>query len=517
MFFDTKGNELKYGVIFSYISIGIGNIIQILYTPIMLRMLGQSEFGLNNLAGSVVSNLGLLSFGLGSAYMRYYSRYKIKDDNESIAKLNGIYLIVYGVIGVITAIAGGILINKGDMIFGNGLSYNELGKIKILMILMIFNIIISLPASLFTSYLTAHEKFAFQRCMDIFKKVLNPFLTIPLLFMGYKSIALTLVNVILTLITFIINAVYCYKLLEFKFSFKNLDFRLLKEMGYFSFFIFLNMIAEQINLSVDNFILGRYVGTTAIAIYSIGMQLNGYFITFANTISSVFITKVNMIVAKNENKDDEINGLFIKVGRIQFIILSYIFLLFLFCGRYFISIWAGEGYNESYYIALMLMIAIFIDLIQNIGIKILEAENKHKMRSIIFVLISCINLLISIPLAKNYGAIGAAVGTAAAFLLGNGLFMNLYYYKAINIDIYVFWKNIFKFIPGLIIMSVIGMFLNNVIDINTSTEFIIFILIFSVLYLIINWNFCMNSYEKNLIKVMLNKFKFKLKVVNDLN
>ena len=61
------------------------------------------------------------------------------------------------------------------------------------------------------------------------------------------------------------------------------------------------------------------------------------------------------------------------------------------------------------------------------------------------------------------------------------------------------------------------MFLNNVIDINTSTEFIIFILIFSVLYLIINWNFCINSYEKNLIKVMLNKFKFKLKVVNDLN
>ena len=184
MFFDTKGNELKYGVIFSYISIGIGNIIQILYTPIMLRMLGQSEFGLNNLAGSVVSNLGLLSFGLGSAYMRYYSRYKIKDDNESIAKLNGMYLIVYVVIGVITAIAGGILVNKGDMIFGNGLSYNELGKIKILMILMIFNIIISLPASLFRSYLTAHEKFAFQRCMDIFKKVLNTFLTIKLLFMG---------------------------------------------------------------------------------------------------------------------------------------------------------------------------------------------------------------------------------------------------------------------------------------------------------------------------------------------
>lgn len=81
----TKNNQLKVGAILSYISMGLGYVISIIYTPIMLRLLGQSEYGLYNLVNSVVSYLGLLNFGFGSAYVRYYSRYKVKDDEENIA------------------------------------------------------------------------------------------------------------------------------------------------------------------------------------------------------------------------------------------------------------------------------------------------------------------------------------------------------------------------------------------------------------------------------------------------
>jgi len=90
-----KVNQLKGGEILSYISMGLGYIISIIYNPIMLRLLGQSEYGLYNLVISVVSYLGLLNFGFSSAYVRYYSRYKVKDDKENIAKLNGMFLIVF--------------------------------------------------------------------------------------------------------------------------------------------------------------------------------------------------------------------------------------------------------------------------------------------------------------------------------------------------------------------------------------------------------------------------------------
>lgn len=46
-------NQLKAGAFLSYISIGLNNIVGLLYTPYMLRMLGQNEYGLYSLVASV--------------------------------------------------------------------------------------------------------------------------------------------------------------------------------------------------------------------------------------------------------------------------------------------------------------------------------------------------------------------------------------------------------------------------------------------------------------------------------
>ena len=57
-------NQLKAGAFLSYISIVLHNIIGLLYTPFMLRMLGQSEYGLYSLVESVVAYLTILDLAL---------------------------------------------------------------------------------------------------------------------------------------------------------------------------------------------------------------------------------------------------------------------------------------------------------------------------------------------------------------------------------------------------------------------------------------------------------------------
>lgn len=66
-----KVNQLRIGIILNYVNLGLGNLIPIFYTPIMLSLLGQSEYGLYKLASSFTSYLTLISFGLGSAITRY--------------------------------------------------------------------------------------------------------------------------------------------------------------------------------------------------------------------------------------------------------------------------------------------------------------------------------------------------------------------------------------------------------------------------------------------------------------
>ena len=53
-------NELKAGATLNYIILGLNALLGLVYTPFMLRMLGQSEYGIYSLAASVIAYLSIL-------------------------------------------------------------------------------------------------------------------------------------------------------------------------------------------------------------------------------------------------------------------------------------------------------------------------------------------------------------------------------------------------------------------------------------------------------------------------
>lgn len=500
-----KKNQLKIGIVLSYISIGVNMIIQLVYTPVMLRLLGQSEYGLYQLVNSTVSYLSLLSLGFGSSYIRFFYRYRAQDDQNSISKLNGLFIIVFLCISFITIIAGLFLVKNTNYIFGKSLSINELTTAKILMIIMIFNIALTFPASVFESYVTAHEQFFFQRVISLLRSVLNPFLTLPLLLLGYKSVSLVVITSILTIFSFLINVWYCLTKLGMKFYFKAIDYHLLLEIAGFSFFIFINQIIDQINWNVDKFILGIYSGTAGVALYSLGSTINTVYLNFSTSISNVFVPKINKMILGNKNMND-VDNIFIKVGRIQFYILLLILTGFIFIGIPFMSIWGGQEYVDSYYVTLLLIIPVTIPLIQNLGIEIQRAMNKHKFRSIVYLFIAILNILISIPLCKLYGAIGSALGTCLSLLLGNGLIINWYYHTKMKMNMLKFWKEILSIIPSLILPILFGIFIVSFFEITTIYSVCLFAIIYSIIYFICVYNFAFNNFEKDLLHSIIHRF-----------
>lgn len=499
-----KINQLKVGVLLSYLSIGASTLISIIYTPVMLRLLGQSEYGLYQLAYTVVSYLGLLSFGFGSAFMRFYSRYKAQDNQQGLARLNGMFLTIFSIIGIIALIAGAFLVANVGAIFKGGLTDGEIVKARVLMILMVFNVAISFPASVFDSNVTAQEKYLFQRVVSLLRSVFNPLLTLPLLLLGFKSIGLVVVTTVLTVASLAVNIWYCLKRLNIKFSFRRFDKSLMGEIWVFSFFIFLNMITDQINWSVDKFILGKFAGTIGVAVYSVGAQLNTYYMSFSTSISSVFIPRINRMVAQAED-DWKLTELFTRVGRVQFLILSYILGGLVILGQYFIPVWAGEGYDISYQIALLLIIPVTIPLIQNLGIEIQRAKNMHKFRSVVYILIAVGNIFISIPLCRTYGAGGAAVGTALSLIVGNGILMNWYYHNKVGLDILFFWRQIIKLFPAVLAATAVGMAIKLTVGINSIGMFLIAGVIYTVAFIACMWFFGMNAYEKELFSSPVKK------------
>ena len=52
----------------------------------MLRILGQSEYGVYSLSQSVIGYLSLLNFGFSGSYLRFYSKYVADGDTEGAKK-----------------------------------------------------------------------------------------------------------------------------------------------------------------------------------------------------------------------------------------------------------------------------------------------------------------------------------------------------------------------------------------------------------------------------------------------
>lgn len=497
-------NQRKAGVILSYISQGIQVLSGLIYTPIMLRLLGQSEYGLYQLVYSVVSYLSLLSFGFTASYMRFYSRARAKNDQDEVGRLNGMFMVIFLVIAVICILCGTVMVGNIELIFADGLTPQEYPTARILMALMIFNLALTFPNSVFDAFTSAHERFFFQKMLVVLQNLLNPFLALPLLLLGYGSIGMVCVTTFLTVAKLVVNVWFSLKKLKVHFIFNGFRFGLLKEMWVFTFFIFLNQIIDQVNWSVGKFLLGRLSGTTAVAIFGLGAQINSMYLQFSTSISNVFVPRVNRIVATSDD-NSELTKLFTKVGRVQFIILALIFTGFIFFGQPFMVFWGGEGYADSYYIALWLILPVTVPLIQNLGIEIQRAKNKHKARSIVYFCIAVANVLISIPLIQVVGTVGAAMGTGISLICGNIIFMNWYYQKYIGLDMFYFWKSISRFIPSLVAPCIMGVLIMQFVTINSLIVLGLWIVLYAAVYCVSMYFLGMNNEEKQMVMGPIRK------------
>lgn len=499
-----KTNEIKVGSLLTYIQMGLGVIIGLLYTPFMTRLLGQSEYGLYNTVASTISMLSVLNFGFNSGYIRYYSKYKKKKDIKSIYRLNGMFMVIFSVIGVIALICGLFLSFNLRIIFSHGLTKSEYSTARILMLLLTVNLAVSFPMSVFSNIISANEHFVFLKLLGMFKTVGSPLLTLPLLLMGFRSVAMVCVTVVISFVTDILYFYYVINVLHNKFIYNKFDKKLLKSIFVYTFFIAINIIVDQINWNIDKMLLGRYKGTTMVAIYSVGFSLYQYYQMFSTAISSVFTPRIHRIVNETVNdmheQKKQLTRLMTKVGRIQYIILSLICTGLIFFGEDFIvRIWVGKEYQMAYYVMLLLVISASIALVQNLGIEIQRAQNRHQFRSIAYLIMALVNFILSVFLCQKYGAVGSAIGTAISLVLANGIIMNIYYQKKCNVDIKYFWKNIISLTKGLVLPVICGIVLKNVMGSYSLGKYIISIIIYVIVFCISMWLLGMNTFEKKLV------------------
>lgn len=506
----SENKNLQLGIIFSYITMIAGIIVSLTYTPFLLRSLGTQQYGLYNMGQAAVSYLGLAEFGFGNAVVRYSSKYRAEGNKEKTASMYGLFMYIYGFLAVIIFLIGSVICLCSNRIFTVSTGAQGYFELRIIIAIMVLNFSLTFVNTPYSSIITSYERFSFIKITNLLYTVLKPVVMIPLLIWGYKAIALSVVTFIFQQCLNFSNVYYVRKVLKVDICMKKdeMDFGILKEVIGYSFFIFLGSIVGQLNDNTDNVILGIISGEAAVAVYSIGYQINTYIQQIPGVIASVFFPRVTTRIT-NGSSMEEMTDLMIRVGRIQYYISFLVCSGFILFGKSFIWLWAGKEYSIAYWIVLVLVIPAIIPNIQVIPVLVIQAMNRHQFKAILYVVCAVLNVAFSIPAGLKFGPLGCAACTGITTLLTKGIIINWFYAQKIHMGIGRFWKNIVlltvRFIPAIGAGYMICKISCSNSWIILFVQILMYVGVFSIYCLF----FCFDKNEKEMVHLFINKLKGK--------
>lgn len=497
-------NQRKSGVLLSYVYSVIHIIVNLLYIPILLRTIGKEEYGLYQLVGSFVSYVSILESFISAGVLRYYCKYRQVGNEAEQENVLAISRTIYRVLALLVTLIGVALVFLFRLGYRSALTAAQMDEASFMLVLMIANLMIHLLSGIYTAAINAHERFVFLKLLQIGSVSLLPIAILLITRRLPYAYVVVLSQVLIELTVAILKWVFAKRTLGIRVVYHEKNPQMMREIASLSLSLLLALLADRIFWKTDQIIIGKAIDTGAVAVYSVGAQIYLTYSQIGTTISSVFMPRLSRLYDK-EHDMAAVSDLFIRVGRISFEILSLVLIGFIFFGREFIQLWAGQSFGDAFWIAVIIMIPVTIDAIQNLGLSILQIQNRYFFRSKIYFAIALANIVLTVLLVQRIGIIGAAISTTVSFFLGNGLIMNCYYARTVKLDIRRFWLQIIRLAPSLLLCAAAGFLLTYIHAASRILEFVLHLAIFVPTAALILYAFGMNQYEKNLVAGLLRK------------
>ncbi len=494
-------NQKKGGVFLSYSQMVLNVLVKFIYTPFLLRALGQSEYGLFSLVMSIVGYLSILDFGFGGTVTRYTVKYKAENDKDSLYKLYGTLSVVYIVIGLIALITCFILSISTASLFGDTMTNEEVGKLRIMILLVGVNLLFSFPLQISTSVVVAYEKFILKNGIALLRTILQPTVMILLLYLlNMKAVGAIVIVTLFNFVTYLIYYIYSVRRLDFKFSIKRFDSGLIKDVIAFSVWMFLMMIFEQLQFNSGQFIIGLFNGTDIIAIWGIAMIFILNYRSLATAISNVFAP--SLMQRYFQNNDESACQTIYSMTRLQSIVLFFILFNFILFGEQFITMWAGPQYGDAFYCSVIVMTPMTFSLILDFCSWVQVAKNDFVFRTITLYLCLIASFVI-IYLLKGVDIRSYALYMAMSIVTGQIICVLIYIRKKLTVSIVEIFKNIMQVtLPMLIVFGFCFVVRNeigfHIINKEGILQLVLDILVFNVVFSVVTWFLSLNKIEREL-------------------
>ncbi|MEJ8758815.1 oligosaccharide flippase family protein [Enterocloster sp. HCN-30185] len=496
-----NNSQIKSGAIISYAGIIISTVASLLYTPWMKNQIGDANYGLYTLVGSLVA-IFLMDFGLSTSVTRFISKYRAENNEIQINNVMGYVFKLYIAIDVVISIVLIIVYLLIDNIYV-GLSISERDTLKKIFLIFATYSVLAFPFTPLSGVLNAYEKFVWLKICELFQKLFAIFLTVVALLIDYGVVALVLMNAVSGIATILLKLWIVGKEKMIRPNFWIHDKVLLRELFGFSIWVTVLALAQRLIFNIAPSILGITSTSIEIARFAPASQLEGYFFTFAYAINGLFMPMVARLDYNMDNRG--IENIMIKVGKYQVCVLGLLFVGICTVGTEFIELWMGSEYWISG-ICTVLLIAPSIFLYpQQIANTLLSIRNKVKYQAMSALIIGAINVVLSFVLTPQLGALGSSISICVAFLV-NLVLLNIVYHKVLHLNLKQFYKVVYiRYVPPIFLAIIITQFILRYITYSNWLWLMVKIVVCTTVYLMLLFMIGFSKEEKAQITSIIRK------------
>ncbi len=382
----------------------IGFVAQIVF----IKILGLEYLGINGLFTNIISMLGIVELGIGSAII--YNLYKpLKDkDIETIQSLMRFYKKAYHIIAIIVFFLG-LCFMPFLSFFVKDVTIDL--NLQTVYFLFIFDIVCSYLFSYKRSILYADQKNYMINIIHMIYLIILNLLQLFVLYYSRNYYLYLIVQIIMRLLENLVLSIIVdlrYSYLHTK-SIVKLDSKIEKDIFKKVKALFFHKIGGFIVVGTDNIIISKFLGIAVVGLYSnYYLIINSVQMLFGQAITALIPSVGNLLLTDSKSK---VYDVFKKVRFINFWIASFTAVSLLLIMQPFIRIWIGSEYLLDSTILYVLVFNFYMVMMRYSYMTFKEAGGIFYEDRFVPLVESSLNIIFSCILVKKFGLSGVFLGT----------------------------------------------------------------------------------------------------------
>ena len=391
-------------------------IVGLVAQAVFIKILGSEYLGLNGLFSNVISMLGIVELGMGSAII--YNMYKpiAENDYEKIKSLMHFYKKSYLIITVIISIIGIMIIPFIKYIVDIE-SVTVDVNVYLVYILFLLETICSYILSYKRSMLYADQKEYITNIIHMGYTIIVNTMQLTFLSFTHDYYLYLIIKVIMRLVENIVISSYVNRRYSYLLdnNVTKLDSKTEKDIFQKIKALFFHKIGGFIVSGTDNIIISKYLGLVTVGLYSnYYMIINAVQTVINHIIQATRASVGNLLVTESKKKQFDI---FNKIRFVNFWISCFSSICIFIIMDSFITIWIGYKFVLPTKVLLVLVINFFIVSSRSTYGAFKEAAGIFYEDRFVPIIESLLNIVLSIIFVKKFGLMGVFMGTVASGLV----------------------------------------------------------------------------------------------------